>query len=137
MSRQMLTHAGLPDPSAEQLAGFEKEITRRFDFAKMQALMEAAMSEVYTREELGAQTAFYATEVGQAALDQQAGGEKEPAALKEFYATPAGRGVKAKESEMEKQLQKTVTPWLSETMTAISIAASEYAKAQTAVVVKP
>jgi hypothetical protein len=132
MSKQMLTNAGLPNPSAEQLAEFEKEIARLFDHEKMQASMIAVMSEIYTQEELKAQADFYATDAGQAALDEQAGGDKKPAALEEFYATPVGRGVKAKEAQVHAQMQKTVTPWLNETMKAISMAALNYAKAQTA-----
>lgn len=133
LAKQMLTNAGLPKPSTEQMAEFEKEIERLFDFEKIQTHMAVAMSEVYTQEELRAQTAFYATEAGQAVLDKQMRGlraldEKEP----EFYATPVGRSVKAKEKQVEAQMEKTVAPYMDETMKAISMAAFEYVEAQTA-----
>lgn len=135
MSKEMLTNSGLPNPSAEQLAEFEKEIGRLFDLAKMQALMVAAMAKVYTQEELRAQTVFYESDAGQGALDKQmselqAEDEKELGALKEFYATPAGQSVKLKEAQAQAQFQNTVTPWLAETTRAISLAAIKYAKAQ-------
>ncbi|HSI08578.1 MAG: DUF2059 domain-containing protein [Rariglobus sp.] len=131
ISKQMLINAGLPNPSVEQLAEFEKEIVRLFDFSKMQSLMAVVMSEVYTQEELRAQTEFYGSELGQAALDNQMRGvqaldKKEP----EFYTTPIGRSVKAKEAQSREQMDKTMTPWMKETMKAISMAALTYAKAQ-------
>lgn len=133
LPKVMFANHGLRNPSPEQLAGFKKAMERLFDHAKMQALTAAVMSEVYTQEELRAQAAFFATDAGQATLDQkmrdsQEPGEKEPAALEAFYATPVGRGVKAKEALAESRLQKAVTPWLSETMTAIDKAAIKYAK---------
>lgn len=133
LPKVMFANHGLSNPSAEQLAEFKKAMERLFDHAKMQALTAAVMSEVYTQEELRAQAAFFASDAGQAALDQQAGGsqgpdEKEPPALKEFYTTPVGRSVKAKEALAQSQFQKTVTPWLNETMMAIDKAALKYVK---------
>lgn len=136
LPKLMLINHGLPNPSAEQLAEFKQEMDRIFDHGKMQALVANAIGEVYTQEELKAQAAFFGSEAGQAALDQQmaaaqGSGVKEPVALTEFYATPVGRSIKAKESLAQSQMQKTVTPWLNETMQAIDQAAITYAKAHT------
>lgn len=130
MSKQMLTNAGLLNPSAEQLAEFEKEITRLVDFEKMQTLMAVAMSEVYTQDELRAQTVFYASDAGQAALDQQMRGSRalDEKELAEFHATPVGRSVKAKEAQSKAQIEKAMTPWMKETTAAIEKAAITFAK---------
>ena len=133
MIRQLLARNGLTNPTPEQLAEFQKKIATIFDPAQLETKMAAAMSEVYTQEELKAQTEFYATDAGQAVLDKIGPGGRakagdEPEALKAFYATPAGQSVKAKQAQLGTQMQKTVGPWMKGLMGDVQKAANEFAK---------
>ncbi len=135
MFKQLLVRNGLANPTPEQLAEFQKKIAGIFDPAQFESKMAEAMGEVYTQEELKAQTDFYASDAGQAALDKMGPGGRtkdgeEPAALKDFYATPAGASVKAKQAQLNIQMQKTVGPWMGEVMGRTQKAAAEFAKAQ-------
>ena len=135
MLKQLLARNGLANPTSEQLAEFQKKIEMVFDSKQLETKMAAAMSEVYTQEELKAQTEFYGSEAGQAALDKAGPGGRtkegeEPAALKEFYATPMGQSVKAKQAQLGAQMQKTVGPWMKGMMENVQKAASEFAVSQ-------
>ncbi|MFA6288874.1 MAG: DUF2059 domain-containing protein [Opitutaceae bacterium] len=135
MLKELLASNGLPNPTPEQLAEFQKKIAAIFDPAQWETKMATAMSEVYTQEELKAQTEFYGSEAGQAAFekmrsgDGQIKGSAEPDALKAFYATPLGQSVKAKQAQVNAQLQKTIGPWMTEVMGNVQKAANEFAKA--------
>lgn len=133
--KQLLAGAGLANPTPEQLSEFQKIFAGIFDPARMADKMAETMGEVYTEEELKAQTGFYASDAGQAVLDQMGlsfskKGDEVPAALKEFYATPLGASVKAKETRLNEQMQKTLRPWAQGVMQQMASAAREYAKAQ-------
>jgi len=133
--RQLLVGSGLANPTPEQLAEFQKTVAKIFDPAQLEAKMAEAMGAVYTQEELKAQADFYASDGGQEALDKMGPGGRtksgdEPAALKEFYATPAGQSVKAKQAQLNSQMQKTVGTWMGGVMKDVQTAAGEFATAQ-------
>ncbi len=97
--------------------------------------MAEAMGAVYTQEELKAQADFYASDGGQEALDKMGPGGRtksgdEPAALKEFYATPAGQSVKAKQAQLNTQIEKTVGAWMGGEIDEMKKAADEFVQSQ-------
>ncbi len=133
MLKQLLARNGLANPTPEQLAEFQKKVAAIFDPAHLETKMAVAMSEVYTQEELKAQTEFYGSEAGQAALEKMGPGGRnnagaEPETLKAFYATPAGQLVKAKQAQMNAQMQKTIGPWMTGVMGDVQKAASSFVK---------
>jgi len=135
MLRRLLKMSGIENPTPEQLAAFQQKIAGIFDPAQLEARMAEAMGVVYTQEELKAQADFYGSDDGQAVLDKWGLGAgfppgQEPAAIKEFYATPTGVSVKAKQAALNTEIQKTVGPWMGGVMKKVETAANEFAKSQ-------
>jgi len=126
--RESLMHAGLADPTPAQLAAFQDQMERILTPAKIEPFLTSALSEVYTQEELRAQAVFFGSDVGQVALDQRADGHLE--AIREFYASPMGQKVKAKEAVLQARLQKTLRPFLDKALAEVAVAARKFVEDQ-------
>ena len=134
LTRRALFNAGLTAPSTEQAEAFHKQVAPIFDYKKMEALMMPVLSELYTREELAAQAGFYASDVGQALLNNAGVRETEDTlrALEAFYETPLGAKVREKEPKVNTTMRKAMDPFISEAESAIAVEAQKFVAEQKA-----
>ena len=133
ITRRSLFKAGLTEPSTEQADAFHKQVSPIFDYKKMEAIMAPVLGEFYTPEELGAQAAFYASDIGQALLDNGGVRETEDTlkALEAFYETPVGKRVQEKEPKVNAKMRESMDPFMKEALSLIDAAAQKFVAGQT------
>lgn len=130
-----LVKAGLADPTPEQVAAAQKialkEVSEEFSGKKMEAAFTDVFAEVYSKEELRAQTDFFESPDGKAVF--KAIGENPASvdtAMKVFCETPVGQSTRSKQKMLDKKTLEVLLPRVATVQMNTQKALREYVATQ-------
>ncbi|MDR1790020.1 MAG: hypothetical protein LBR12_06775, partial [Opitutaceae bacterium] len=136
MVRDELARAGLANPTKEQLAAAEKiamdQVRSEFAPDKMRAAFAGVFADLYTKEELQAQTGFMRSAGGKEAL-KAIGGQPSPdaaAAVEAFHQSVLGKSIRAKQRILNQKTAEILAPKTAAVQTKARKALQDYAATQ-------